>query len=1113
MFTCGKRYIPAQFFIFTLFNLTISTTVCAQVKAPQITPLSPNAAALYKYTELPVNTYTGIPSISIPIYDIRMGSLTVPVTLSYHAGGIRYEEQASWVGLGWSLQSGGAINRNVKGFADEKPGGILTQGIALNQNVQPCDHQYFEGVMKKWHDVQPDEFSYSFPGKNGRFIFLPGVQQPITMPYDPIKFTATVSSGFSIVDVDGTNFRFGATETTFGGDGVYVEDYVPSTWLLTEIKSADESKKITFNYTGGESAVQKNTKRERIEVLDLIDGQPNENSPCQRPVPAVSSAITTNLSYNTSTQYFSEILFENGKIEFVQSASYRLDIYNKQRSLEFIKVYSFDGTAYQLVKSYKFIYSYFKKYDYSVLKDWKLKLDRIEVLDAGGVKQEDYGFQYHTTTFSGAINTNDINSQDYWGFYNGKPNTNLIPRITIDFGGDGGSSQTQIGGADRKVDPVYMTEGVLKRITYPTGGYTEFEFETHKLEGVNQIEYAGGLRVKRITSTASATSSPIIKTYKYGLNNSGFGYRNYSNYPGYYSSEQKIHCFNEMVSVGNVTYRTRTFTSMSSLQIDGYEGTPVLYPYVTEYFGDEVLNNGRIEYVYDHGSPASDNFYTIYYSGSNTIERQSNSWMRGKLTSRIVYSAANNKVSETSNSYQTLHTFDQIVGMMVAQRYFYPVTNIIGCYTYDMRTQYMHNYYPFRSGVLMLSTTSETVYDASGSGKGVSTGASYTYDTNYLLPLIIDKDIKKRDNGIEETLTSYIKYPFNYTFSDTPVGDAATGIKYLIDKNIFSTPIEQYQVKKVINGSIVNTGVVTGTLTTFKPSKPYPHTVWQLETPAPISLSSFGTGSSLTANSFSKNPAYKAKLFFDNYDLSGNITQVHKAEDISTSYLWGYNKTYPIAEAINGGSNEIFFDSFEEANGWGASSWPGGGSVTAGSWGQSLSYDNSYVHTGRKAGQLYNPGPNEISSHSKWLNIELSSATKFKYSGWVYSTGPDVDIFLFMKRAGELGYYSSVDHVSTSATGKWVLIEKEYEVPADITQLGIRLDNNRAGSVWFDDIRLHPSKSLMTTYTYDPLISITSQSDANNRTTYYDYDRFGRLKVVKDQDGKILKAYDYKYGQ
>jgi len=49
------------------------------------------------------------------------------------------------------------------------------------------------------------------------------------------------------------------------------------------------------------------------------------------------------------------------------------------------------------------------------------------------------------------------------------------------------------------------------------------------------------------------------------------------------------------------------------------------------------------------------------------------------------------------------------------------------------------------------------------------------------------------------------------------------------------------------------------------------------------------------------------------------------------------------------------------------------------------------------------------------------------------------------------------------------------------------------------------SKSQITTYTYDPLIGVTSITDPRGETIYYHYDNFNRLEYVKDAQGKILK--------
>ena len=62
-----------------------------------------------------------------------------------------------------------------------------------------------------------------------------------------------------------------------------------------------------------------------------------------------------------------------------------------------------------------------------------------------------------------------------------------------------------------------------------------------------------------------------------------------------------------------------------------------------------------------------------------------------------------------------------------------------------------------------------------------------------------------------------------------------------------------------------------------------------------------------------------------------------------------------------------------------------------------------------------------------------------------------------------------------------------------------------------DEVRVYPAGAQMTTYTYDPLLGMTSATDANNVTAYYDYDELGRLKLVKDDKGNILKKYDYHY--
>jgi YD repeat-containing protein len=55
------------------------------------------------------------------------------------------------------------------------------------------------------------------------------------------------------------------------------------------------------------------------------------------------------------------------------------------------------------------------------------------------------------------------------------------------------------------------------------------------------------------------------------------------------------------------------------------------------------------------------------------------------------------------------------------------------------------------------------------------------------------------------------------------------------------------------------------------------------------------------------------------------------------------------------------------------------------------------------------------------------------------------------------------------------------------------------------------ANALVTTYTYKPLVGITSSTDPAGIATYYEYDAFNRLSVVRDSDFNIIKTYDYHY--
>lgn len=88
---------------------------------PQVIPLSPQSAVYQKYLNHKINECTGIPDIRIPLYELEVRGLKIPIVLSYHASGIKAHQYDGDVGAGWSLNVGGfKVMRSVYGEEDER---------------------------------------------------------------------------------------------------------------------------------------------------------------------------------------------------------------------------------------------------------------------------------------------------------------------------------------------------------------------------------------------------------------------------------------------------------------------------------------------------------------------------------------------------------------------------------------------------------------------------------------------------------------------------------------------------------------------------------------------------------------------------------------------------------------------------------------------------------------------------------------------------------------------------------------------------------------------------------------------------------------------------------
>src|SRR5690606_27948421 len=62
-----------------------------------------------------------------------------------------------------------------------------------------------------------------------------------------------------------------------------------------------------------------------------------------------------------------------------------------------------------------------------------------------------------------------------------------------------------------------------------------------------------------------------------------------------------------------------------------------------------------------------------------------------------------------------------------------------------------------------------------------------------------------------------------------------------------------------------------------------------------------------------------------------------------------------------------------------------------------------------------------------------------------------------------------------------------------------------------NNLRSQLPEAMVTTYTYDPFIGVTSVTDPRGQVIYYKYDEFNRLENIIDKNGYLLNKNDYRY--
>lgn len=217
------KYIPILLLI--LFPCSLSYGQKAANLMKNYVP-SPEAYALMQYEAIPVSKHTGVPSVNIPIYTIQVGNYSLPISLNYHASGIKVAQEASWVGLGWSLSAGGTISRSICGndnefyYANHANPVPIVKYLSNDPADIEIEGDIYEGSSTA-QNIEPDIFQYNFDGYSGKFYFRRGALKNklkdkfiVSNPGQNLRIEIgnSLSNGFTITTSENIKYIFSATE-------------------------------------------------------------------------------------------------------------------------------------------------------------------------------------------------------------------------------------------------------------------------------------------------------------------------------------------------------------------------------------------------------------------------------------------------------------------------------------------------------------------------------------------------------------------------------------------------------------------------------------------------------------------------------------------------------------------------------------------------------------------------------------------------------------------------------------------------------------------------------------------------------------------------------------
>lgn len=541
-------------------NLTVNAQVSYNKRAIGSIGTLPKASDFLNDVSLDnVDMSTGTLKIGIPLYEIKVNDISVPIGLNYSALGLKVGQEAGPTGMGWELSAGGKIITNIQGKKDTEPLiGMQTNPLPSETSLDPYNNLTHRERVGKIIDGKMDgawdTYNYILPNGGGSYI-----KNGLTFPYDPfitIQHPAVIKTTDGLVydfapgekkrSAKKTYFQTASTTPAYlnpdqqwtADPGVETEDRDLSTIISTKFRDTVFFSYDTYNSPHAKLGPKARTTTSEslplyreVKARSFSEGGVLNDAEDQYYIikePIVSQSKTDVLRHTR----IRDINFTNGRVTF----RYRPDDVAGRDVLDSVNIYQKVNNVLTQIKKYIF------EYDENNL-EFGHYLLAIHIYDSKNVWQGAWDFKYYDKL--PLIPNVENKGQDRWGFYNGMdsvnktlldypdsvlalkirahypivssayaPSSKFIKYTRLEareFYGNAmptGEGSYSINFANRKFDFNKAIKGTIKSVKTPTGGLFEYEYEPHKFQFINrpvinnsnlETMVGGGIRIKTIT--------------------------------------------------------------------------------------------------------------------------------------------------------------------------------------------------------------------------------------------------------------------------------------------------------------------------------------------------------------------------------------------------------------------------------------------------------------------------------------------------------------------------------------------------------------------------------------------------------------------------------------